>query len=192
MSISRTFIALTALAAAVLLLPACHVGAENKSSPWTDQNGSFGKVTTTGAITRTQRVVVPRLPAGFVSLRLKRAGTCAVDPASVKFDFNTKCKPGQPGCESKELTPKRVKAGNAYCSGTNDFCARCIKVYNFKHKDIEFTCLEYAATISEPRSHELPQPARFLQCIDANGNDCNENRRMNCETAIDAFFSKEL
>ncbi len=189
MSITKAFIALTALAAAVWLLPACHVGAGSKGSPWTYKNGSFGKVTTTGAITRTQRVAVPKLPAGFVSLRLKRAGTCAVDRASVKFDFSTKCKPGQPGCESKELTPIFLKAGKAYCSGTSDFCARCIKVYNFNK--MGFACIEYAATISEPGSHEA-QPARFLQCIDANGENCNENEAMNCEKAIDAFLSHEV
>lgn len=166
MSITKPILALAAMAAVVLLLPAC----------------TTSSVTTTGAISRTQCVAVPKVPSGFVSLRLNRAGACAVDPESVFFEFSPDCRPCQHECRSMEkFRPQQVDAGKAYCSGVSDFCARCIKVYDFKEEG--FACLEYAATI--PGSTE-PKPVRFLQCIDARGHNCNE--RVDCNDKIEAYL----
>ncbi|MGD9251617.1 MAG: hypothetical protein PVG19_10360 [Desulfobacterales bacterium] len=163
----KAFIALTAMAAAMLLLNAC----------------STRSVTTTGAITRTQCVAVPLVPAGSVSLRLEREGECDVDPDSVIFEYYTDCKPCQHDCApSRTFSPVIVDAGKAYCSGTSDFCARCIKVYDFKEEEKEFACVEYAAT--KPGFFK-PRPVRFLQCIDANGDNCNE--WVDCKEKIDTF-----
>ena len=170
MSIPRAFIALTAMAAAVLLLSACC---------------STRSVTTTGAITRTQCVAVPSVPAGFVSLRLERAGECAVDPDTVFFEFKSDCKPCQKDCTQTTIfEPKIVDAGKAYCSGTSGLCARCIKVYDFNEKG--FACVEYAAT--KP-GFPNPLPVRFLQCIDADGNNCNE--WIDCTKMINAYQSED-
>ena len=142
-------------------------------------------VTTTGAITRAQCVEIPSVPAGFVSLRLQRSGECSVDPDSVFFEFNSGCKPCQANCTPEaRFDPVIVDPGKAYCSGTTDFCARCIKVYDFK--DEGYACVEYAATV--PGVPE-PEPVRFLQCIDAEGGNCNET--VNCEEKIDAFGAEE-
>jgi hypothetical protein len=171
MSISRAFIALTAMVAAVLLASAC----------------TPRSVTTTGALTRTQCVTVPDVPAGYVTLHLERAGECAVDPASVYFKFSPDCNPCQADCDSKEkLIPEIVDTGKAYCSGTSDFCARCIKVYDFSRLEKKFTCVEYAAI--KPGLFE-PRPVRFLQCIDADGNNCN--KWIDCNKMIDAYWSED-
>ena len=177
MSKIKALLVLTAMAAVMLLLHAC----------------STRSVTTTGAVARTQCVTVPAVPlvpAGAVSLRLKRVGECAVDPESVSFEFNPDSKPCQLDSKPENtFSPMIVDAGKAYCSGTSDFCARCIKVYDFTVIKQEFACVEYAATAKTSRFSN-PRPVRFLQCIKNDGSNCNAE--VDCREAIDALGSEKV
>jgi hypothetical protein len=144
-------------------------------------------VTTTGAITRTQCVTVPLGESLFMAVRMEREGACAVNPGTVSFGLSRGCDPCQPDCKSEKLTPEMFDAGNAYCSGTTDFCARCIKVYDFREEK-GFSCLEYAVPLSVSGSPKS-KPVRFLQCVDTNGRSCDQE--VDCRKVINPYFKEE-